>query len=182
MGAWCLHAKQKTGERCRDHAGFTRPAHKQHLVDAPLCAPVRQRAEKHGQRSGNQHENGHNDDTAQPVLANELEIDLSAEQQEYEQPHDERGRHDEVVEFLCLSLRHLEPERILVSDHDAEHENSHEAARLQAVGCAKYAPITTTSVTIGAYSARKAQRSCAIRQCGQITKHGADNDPDRPLA
>ena len=63
-----------------------------------------------------------------------MEIDLGTQQQEYEQPHDESGRHDKVIEFLCLSLRHLEPERILVSNHDAEHKNGHEAARLQAVG------------------------------------------------
>ena len=85
-----------------------------------------------------------------------------------------------VVEFLCLSLRHLEPERILVSNHDAEHKNGHEAARLQAVGreiCADHRHERHDRRIFR----KKGPTFVGNEKCGQITKRGADNDPDHRL-
>ena len=67
-------------------------------------------------------------------MAHQREIDLRAEQNENEQPHDERRGQHIFLELLRFAGLHLEPERLLVSEHDAEHENRHEAAGLQTVG------------------------------------------------
>ena len=118
-------------KRGRDDAGLAGPAHEQYFGKAPARAAIRQRTQKHRRRPRHQHQDGDDRHAAEPVSAHQGEIDLGAEQDENEQAHDEgRGQH-KFVELLRFARLHPEAERLLVAEHDAEHEYRHEAAGLQ---------------------------------------------------
>ena len=130
-----LDAQQQAGKRGRNDAGLAGPAHEQQSRwKLQRARRSGQRAEEHRHRPCHQHQDGDDSDAAEPVSADQGEIDLGAEQDENEQPHDERGGQHIFVELLRLAGLHPEAERFLVAEHDAEHKDRHEAAGLQAVG------------------------------------------------
>src|SRR5262249_1062172 len=129
-----FHTEQQTGKRGRNDARLPRPAHEYHLVEPPPPTTIRQCTQENRRRAGDQHEDGDHNNAADEIMAHEREIDLSTEQYENEQAHDERRCRHIFFEFLCLARSHFYPERALVSEHDAKDENRSEPARLQPIG------------------------------------------------
>ena len=113
-------------------------------------------------------------------MIHEAEIDLSTEQDENKQAHDERGRHHKLVELSGLAWFRSEAEGLLVAEHDPENKDRHEAARLQAVG-------RKVGTDDGHQRDHRTvfgeERPSFVRdkQCRQISKCGAGDDADDRL-
>ena len=51
------HPQEDAGKRSWDDSGLPGPAHEEEFLQAPLCSPVGERAEKNRERPGNKDEN-----------------------------------------------------------------------------------------------------------------------------
>ena len=132
----CASGAFMPSSRPASAAGITPVSRVQHMnsisLQFPARAAVGQGACEHGDRPRHQHQHGDDGRASEPVLPHQGEIDLRAEQDEDEDAHDERRGQHELVELLRFARLHAEAERLLVAEHDAEHEHRHEAGGVQA--------------------------------------------------